>query len=48
MTNDWTVTVKLKDLPDDADKESITLLLEALFYSNSDIPYEILKVEKAK
>lgn len=48
MNNDWIVTIKLLDMPADADAESIAILVNALLDSNGDVDYMIRKIERAK
>jgi len=40
----WTVTVEFPDLPDDADADSVTIMVTALLDSNGEVPYNIKDV----
>ena len=46
MKNDWIVTIVFRELPDDADNESVKILTQALLDSNGEVPYEIVGILK--
>jgi hypothetical protein len=46
VKNNWIVTIRLEDMPNDADVDSIGTLLEAILDSNGVVPYKIIKIEK--
>jgi hypothetical protein len=46
MMRDWLVTVRFPNLPEDADKESVNVMVTALLDSNGEVPYRVESIEK--
>jgi hypothetical protein len=49
MNNDWLVTLKFRNMPSDADKESMEIFVNALVGGIMDetVEFQIVKIEKA-
>ncbi len=44
--NNWIIVIRLQELPEDADQDTINTLLQAILDSNGVVPYQILAIKR--
>jgi hypothetical protein len=50
MTNDWLVTIRFNDMPEDADADSMRTFAETITGSimDADVEFQIVKIERVQ